>query len=155
MLSTSKTTDRPLSRPATAAQLRHASRNLPRYTSYPTALAFQPGEGAAAPVDWFAAMLLKDTTNRYLFSDPQSMVAPRVWAKPVVPSQTQTQGRFTAGAFNLGAMIWDNEDATVRVSEHHASFFVQGMVAIVAEERTALTVFRTTAFVYGPTSHAG
>lgn len=107
------------------------------------------------PVDWFTAMLLKDTQNRYLFSDPQSMVAPRVWAKPVVPSQTQTQGKFTCGAFNLGAMIWDNEDATVRVSEHHASFFVQGMVAIVAEERTALTVFRTTAFTYGNTSHAG
>ena len=107
------------------------------------------------PVDWFTAMLLKDTQNRYLFSDPQSMVAPRVWAKPVVPSQTQTQGRFTAGAFNLGAMIWDNEDATVRVSEHHANFFVQGMVAIVAEERTALTVFRTTSFCYGNTSHAG
>ncbi len=107
------------------------------------------------PVDWFAAMLLKDTQNRYLFSDPQSMVQPRVWAKPVVPSQTQTQGRFTCGAFNIGAMIWDNEDANVRVSEHHDTFFVRGMVAIVAEERTALTVFRTTSFVYGATSHAG
>ena len=107
------------------------------------------------PVDWYAAMLLKDSQNRYLFSDPQAMVAPRVWSKPVVPSQTQTQGRFTCGAFNLGAQIWDREDATVRMSEHHASFFVQNMVAIVAEERTALTVYRTTAFVYGNTSHAG
>ncbi|OHB31507.1 MAG: oxygen-independent coproporphyrinogen III oxidase [Phenylobacterium sp. RIFCSPHIGHO2_01_FULL_69_31] len=66
MLSTSKTTDRPLSRPATAAQLRHASRNLPRYTSYPTALAFQPGEGAAAPVDWFAATRAEDTISAYV-----------------------------------------------------------------------------------------
>ena len=33
----------------TEAQLRHASRNLPRYTSYPTALAFVPGEGDEAP----------------------------------------------------------------------------------------------------------
>ena len=107
------------------------------------------------PVDWYAAMLLKDTQNRYLFSDPQSMVAPRVWSKPVVPSQTQTQGRFLCGAFNLGAAIWDREDATVRIAEQHASFFVQGMVAILAEERLALTVYRTTAFVYGNTSHAG
>lgn len=107
------------------------------------------------PVDWYAAMLLKDTQNRYLFSDPQSMVAPRVWSKPVVPSQTQTQGRFLCGAFNLGAAIWDREDATVRIAEQHASFFIQGMVAILAEERLALTVYRTTAFVYGNTSHAG
>jgi HK97 family phage major capsid protein len=107
------------------------------------------------PVDWYGAMLLKDTQNRYLFSDPQAMVQPRVWSKLVVPSQTQTQGRFTCGAFNLGAQIWDRMDASVRISEHHANFFVQDMVAIVAEERTTLTVYRTTAFVYGNTSHAG
>ena len=107
------------------------------------------------PVDWYGAMALKDTTNRYLFSDPQSMVAPRVWAKPVVPSQSQTQARFTAGAFSLGAQIWDLEDANVRMSENVASQFVQNMVTLLAQERTVLVVYRTTAFVYGNTSHAG
>jgi len=107
------------------------------------------------PVDWFAAMLLKDTTNRYLFSDPQSMVAPRVWAKPVVPSQTMTQGKFLCGAFNLGAQIWDRQDATVRISENVDDHFIRNMVAILAEERTTLTVYRTTSFVYGNVSHAG
>ena len=107
------------------------------------------------PADWYAAMLLKDTTNRYLFSDPQSMVAPRVWSKPVVASMSQTQARFLCGAFSLGAAIWDREDATVRIAEQHASFFIQGMVAILAEERLALTIYRTAAFVYGNTSHAG
>jgi HK97 family phage major capsid protein len=107
------------------------------------------------PVDWYGAMLLKDTQNRYLFSDPQSMVQPRVWAKPVVASQTQTQGRFLAGAFNLGAQIWDREDATVRISENVDDHFIRNMVAILAEERLALTVYRTTAFVFGNTGHAG
>ena len=51
---------------ATAVQLRHASRNLPRYTSYPTALAFQPGEGAEAAVDWFAATRAEDTISAYV-----------------------------------------------------------------------------------------
>lgn len=107
------------------------------------------------PTDWYAAMLLKDTQGRYLFSDPQSMVAPRVWAKPVVASQTQSVGKFLAGAFNLGAQIWDKEDATVRVSENVDDYFIRNMVAILAEERLALTVYRTAAFVYGNTSHAG
>ncbi len=107
------------------------------------------------PTNWYAAMLLKDTTNRYLFSDPQSMVAPRVWAKPVVASQTQTLGQFLAGAFSMGAQIWDKEDATVRISENVDDHFIRNMVAILCEERLALTVYRTTAFVYGPTSHAG
>ena len=116
---------------------------------------YEPSAFVMHPVDWYAAMLLKDTTNRYLFSDPQSMVQPRVWAKPVVASQTQTQARFTCGAFNLGAQIWDREDATVRISENVDDHFIRNMVAILAEERTTLTVYRTTAFVYGNTSHAG
>lgn len=107
------------------------------------------------PVDWFTAMLLKDTQNRYLFSDPQSMVAPRVWAKPVVATQSQTQGKFTCGAFSLGAQIWDREDATVRVSENVDDHFIRGLVAILVEERLALTIYRDDAFVYGNTSHAG
>lgn len=107
------------------------------------------------PVDWYTAMLLKDTQNRYLFSDPQSMVQPRVWAKPVVASQSMTQGKFLAGAFNLGAQIWDRETATIRMSENVASHFIQNMVAILVEERLALTVYRSAAFVYGNTSHAG
>ena len=53
-------------RAASAAQLRHAGRNLPRYTSYPTALAFQPGEGAAAPTDWFAATRAEDAISAYV-----------------------------------------------------------------------------------------
>lgn len=107
------------------------------------------------PVDWFNMMLLKDTTNRYLFSDPQSMVAPRVWAKPVVASQTQTVGTFTAGAFNLACQIWDREDANVRVSENVNDHFIRNMVAILAEERLALTIYRSAAIVKGNVSHAG
>lgn len=107
------------------------------------------------PIDWYAAMLLKDTTNRYLFSDPQSMVSPRVWAKPVVATQSQTQGRFTAGAFSLGAQIWDKDDATVRISENVNDHFIRNMVAILVEERLALTIYRSTAFVSGLVSHAG
>ncbi|HEY8616602.1 oxygen-independent coproporphyrinogen III oxidase [Phenylobacterium sp.] len=51
---------------ATATQLRHASRNLPRYTSYPTALAFQPAEGADAPLGWFADVDPADVISAYV-----------------------------------------------------------------------------------------
>jgi oxygen-independent coproporphyrinogen-3 oxidase len=50
----------------TFAQLSHAERNLPRYTSYPTALAFVPGEGEEAPRDWFAAMRAEDPISAYV-----------------------------------------------------------------------------------------
>lgn len=107
------------------------------------------------PVDWFAMMLLKDTQGRYLFSDPQSMTAPRLWSKPVVATQSQTLGRFTAGAFSMGCQIWDKEDVTIRISENVNDHFVRNMVAILVEERLAFTIYRPSAFVTGVISQAG
>jgi HK97 family phage major capsid protein len=68
---------------------------------------------------------------------------------PVVESDSITEGYFLVGAFRLGAQIWDREGVSIRVSEHHASYFIQNLVAILAEERFALTVYRPEAFVYG------
>jgi HK97 family phage major capsid protein len=107
------------------------------------------------PTDWANIMMLKDTTGRYLFSDPQSMVAPRVWGKDVIATASQTQGQFLAGAFTLAAEIFDREDSTVRVAEQHADFFVRNMVAILAEERLALAIYRSAAIVKGAISYAG
>jgi HK97 family phage major capsid protein len=107
------------------------------------------------PTDWTNLCLLKDSQGRYLFSDPQSMVTPRIWGKPVVATQSQTQGRFLTGAFSMGAALWDREDATVRISESHSDFFVRNLLVLLAEERVALTVYRPTAFVEGAISHAG
>ena len=107
------------------------------------------------PTDWTNAMLLKDTTNRYIFSNPQDMTAPRLWSKPVVPTASMTLGNWLTGAFNLGAQIWDRESATVRISENVNDHFIRNLVAILVEERLALTVYRPTAFVAGLVSYAG
>lgn len=105
------------------------------------------------PIDWTNIMLLKDTQGRYLFGDPQGTTAPRVWGKTVLPTTQLAAGKFMAGAFNLAAQIWDKEDASVRVAEQHSDFFVKNMVAILAEERLALTIYRPLSFVYGNISH--
>jgi HK97 family phage major capsid protein len=59
------------------------------------------------------------------------------------------EGEFLTGAFGLGAQIWDREQANVRISEHHADYFTKNMLAILAEERIALTVYRPESFVKG------
>lgn len=107
------------------------------------------------PTDWQNVMLLKDTTGRYLFSDPHSVEQPRVWGKTVVPTQAMAVGNFLAGAFTLAAGIYDREDADVRVAEQHADFFIRNMVVILCEERLALAVFRAAALVKGSISYAG
>jgi oxygen-independent coproporphyrinogen-3 oxidase len=44
----------------------HAERNLPRYTSYPTALAFHPGVGEAQALDWAAYECAGGTISVYV-----------------------------------------------------------------------------------------
>lgn len=107
------------------------------------------------PTDWTNLLLLKDTTGRYLFTDPHGAETPRIWGKDVVATASQTSGQFLAGAFVLAAEIFDREDATVRVAEQHSDFFVRNLVAILAEERLAIAVYRAAALVKGAVSYAG
>lgn len=107
------------------------------------------------PTDWTNVMLLKDTTGRYLFSDPHSMEQPRVWGKPVVSTQSMTLGQFLTGAFDIGAAIYDNETMNIRITDSHSDYFVKNLIAILCEERLTLAVYRPAAFIKGGLSYAG
>jgi HK97 family phage major capsid protein len=109
-----------------------------------------PADGIVVnPVDWMKIRLIKDSTGRYVFSDPHSVEQARAWGVPVVETDAIAATRFLTGNFSQGAQLWDREDATIRIAEQHSDFFVRNMVAILAEERLALTVFRALAFVRG------
>lgn len=106
------------------------------------------------PQDWEAIELTKQTgsgisSGQYIFANPQNVAQPRLWGRNVVPTYAMPKSQFLVGAFGMGATIWDRDDATVEVSREHSDFFIRNMVAILAEERLALTVYRPTAFVYG------
>jgi HK97 family phage major capsid protein len=49
----------------------------------------------------------------------------------------------------MAAAIWDRAGATIEVSREHSDYFVKNMVAILCEERLALSVFRPKALIYG------
>jgi HK97 family phage major capsid protein len=122
---------------------------LRAFTQVYTTSLFHPDGTVVNPIDWMKIRLLKDTQGRYIFGDPNTNQTPSVWGQPLVQSLSIAATRFLVGAFKPGAMLWDREDANVRIAEQHADFFVKNMVAILAEERLALTVFRPTAFVRG------
>lgn len=107
------------------------------------------------PVDWQNILLLKDTQGRYLFGDPHGFTTPAIWGKPVVPTQAIAASNFLAGAFDMAAMIWDRESISIRVAEQHADWFARNLIAILCEERLALTVFRAQAIVGGGLNYAG
>ena len=55
----------------TPAQRQHAERNLPRYTSYPTSLAFD-AEQALHAQDWFARTRAEDRPKRQEAGRPRN-----------------------------------------------------------------------------------
>jgi HK97 family phage major capsid protein len=102
-----------------------------------------------SPIDWTAIELTKDSQNRYVIANPFGTTPNTLWARPVVSTQSMDVGDFLVGAFQLGAQVWDREDATVVVSTEDRDNLVKNMVTILAEERLGLTVYRPEAFVKG------
>jgi HK97 family phage major capsid protein len=113
-------------------------------------LAEYPSNGIVMhPSDWADIELTKTDQGAYLFANPQGGVEPRLWRLPVVETQAMTVDRFLTGAFNLGAQIFDREDANVEISTEDSDNFRKNLVTIRAEERLALAVYRPESFIKG------
>ena len=113
-------------------------------------LALFPSTGVVLnPTDWARIELTKDSQGRYIFAMPQNETTPRLWGRPVVATPAMTNTKFLAGSFQLGAQIFDREDATVEISTEDSDNFQKNLVTIRGEERLALAVYRPEAFIYG------
>lgn len=102
-----------------------------------------------SPIDWAAIELTKDTQNQYILANPFGLAMPMLWSRPVVATQSMDAGDFLVGAFQLGAQVYDREDANVVISTEDKDNFSKNMITIRAEERLALAVYRPEAFVKG------
>lgn len=113
-------------------------------------LALYPSDGVILnPTDWAAIELTKDDVGRYIIGNPQGALAPTLWSRPVVATPAMTVDKFLVGAFGMGAEVFDREDAAVLVSTEDGNNFRKNQVTILAEERIALAVYRTEAFIKG------
>lgn len=101
------------------------------------------------PMDWEDIELMKGSDGHYIWISVTEGGQPRIFRVPVVQTPSIVENEFLLGAFGIGATLWDREQANVRVSESHADFFARNMVAILAEERLALTNYRPESFVRG------
>lgn len=101
------------------------------------------------PIDWMKIALIKDTQGRYVFGDPKTAAQPAIHGVPVIVSNSIAATRFLVGDFGQAAALWDREEVMMRVAEQHSDFFVKNMVALLVEERLALTVFKPAALVRG------
>jgi HK97 family phage major capsid protein len=102
--------------------------------------------------DWANIETLKvnaGTDDRYVIGDPGRRLAPMLWGVPVVVTNSLTAGTFLVGDFAMVGSLWDRQDASVAISEHHDTNFAKNMVTIRMEERLALAVERGSALVGG------
>jgi HK97 family phage major capsid protein len=112
---------------------------------------YRPNGLVLNPNDWYDIETRKvgASDDRYVIGDPSAMLTERLWGLPVVVTNSIASGTFLLGSFDMGAQIWDRQDASIEVSRENSDNFVKNMVTILAEERIALTVYRTQAFITG------
>jgi len=100
------------------------------------------------PTDWQTILLAKATgTGNYFAGGPFVDSANQtLWGKTVVTTTAITAGTALIGAFKQGGQVFRRDGLTVEASNSHSTFFQENKVAIRAEERLALAVYRPGAF---------
>lgn len=103
------------------------------------------------PSTWEIARLAKDTNRQYLVGPATEGATPRLWGLRIVlnanmPAQSTGNKVVLVGAFRAAAMLVRRSGIDLAVSDSHSTFFAENKVAIRAEERIALAVFRPAGF---------
>jgi hypothetical protein len=99
------------------------------------------------PTDWLVVQLLKASDGTYIGDAPfMRPVAPTLWGLPVAVTPAMAAGVALVGAFRSASQTFRKGGIRVAATNSHQDFFVKNLVAIRAEERLALAVYRPGAF---------
>lgn len=105
---------------------------------------------AMNPVDYWTMLTTRHANQ---FDDGFGTMVPYVgaprglWGLPVVRTRSMETLRVLVGAFQSGAQLFDRSGTVIRVGDQHSDYFTNNKVAILAEERIALAVYRPDWFV--------
>jgi HK97 family phage major capsid protein len=114
------------------------------------------------PTDWQNIRLLKDANNQYFAGGPftgaygvggggmndRTILGNdgALWGLPVVVTTSATVGTAIVGAFNTCAQVFRKGGITVEATNSNENDFLTNLIAIRAEERLALAVYRPAGF---------
>lgn len=107
------------------------------------------------PTDWLKLVTEKDDNGMPIY--PAQILSGgmvTINGVPVIASTAVTSDEFFVGDFRNGATLAVRQDVNVSFSSEHSTNFIDGNVTVMAEERIALPIHNTSAFVYGDMSNA-
>lgn len=106
----------------------------------------EPTAYVTHPNDWTDVKLLRTTDGIYIWGNPSDEGPDRIWGKEVRQTTAITEGTGLVGAFRPHSEVVRREGVTIILSTEHSTYAVENKVAIIAEERLALAVYRPAAF---------
>jgi HK97 family phage major capsid protein len=135
----------------TAAQARGTDTNadaiFKQITTIATTVFIDPDGVVINPANWQTIMLAKDANGQYYGAGPfASQQQMTIWGLPSVRTPSIASGTALVGAFAQAAQVFRKGGIRVEASNSHQDFFIKNLVAIRAEERLALAVYRAAAF---------
>jgi HK97 family phage major capsid protein len=135
----------------TAAQARGTDTNadaiFKQITTIATTVFIDPDGVVINPANWQTIMLAKDANGQYYGAGPfASQTQMTIWGLPAVRTPSITANTALVGAFAQAAQVFRKGGIRVEASNSHQDFFIKNLVAIRAEERLALAVYRPSAF---------
>ena len=98
------------------------------------------------PNDWQDIRLIRTADGIYIFGSPADAAPERVWGLEVRVTGNMTENTGLVGAFRPDAQIFRKGGVELAVSDSHASYFISNLLAVRAEERLALAVYRPASF---------
>lgn len=98
------------------------------------------------PLDWQDVRLLRTADGIYIWGSPTDVGPNRIWGLPVTVTTAITQNTALIGAFTDAATLYRREAVNIRVADQHSDFAITNKIALIAEERLALVVFRPAGF---------
>jgi HK97 family phage major capsid protein len=101
------------------------------------------------PTDYWQILRTKDANRNYVFGNNGITIDP-FWGLTPIRTNKMSVGTFLVGSGNPVAVeIRDRMDMELAISTEHANFFVENKVAVRAEKRVALPIYRPGSFIFG------
>jgi len=120
---------------------------LRQITAIATTAFIYPDGVVMNPANWFTVATSKDANGQYFGGGPfVSLPTASIWGTPVAITPSIVANTALVGAFGTMSQVFRKGGIRIEASNSHQDFFIKNLVAIRAEERLALAVYRPGAF---------